>query len=179
MHIAASDKRAVIVCRCPFLVTFLGKQKSDNNKIAVFYFANYLMKKCPFLFCLDTILRLRSGWNKKDWPITQPIFFSHLPVIKLWSINRLPDHHDIYGGIVYSFSPQGFFTRRLYCIFWPGGKLHITVRISLCHCFIKYILVKGCYRAFCYWWCVVQSVTGYHHLFIIINVGCFFYQLFW
>ena len=31
MHIAASDKRGVIVCRGPFLVTFLGKQKSDTK----------------------------------------------------------------------------------------------------------------------------------------------------
>jgi hypothetical protein len=37
LNIAASDKRAVIVCWGPFLVTFLGKQKSDSKNKRSYY----------------------------------------------------------------------------------------------------------------------------------------------
>jgi hypothetical protein len=46
MNIAASGKRAVIVCRGPFLVTFLGKQKSDKHPRSVYH---------PFIFLLSLI----------------------------------------------------------------------------------------------------------------------------
>ena len=53
-----------------FLVTFLGKQKSDNKAESCYFSFYCLMKNCSFLFlsflfCLDTILRLRSGETKK------------------------------------------------------------------------------------------------------------------